>query len=222
MLAFLDRNYHSEWTGNRRGQKNQCPGVAQRGLRRGWEKAEKALNFSTPALCKVRPVVAWQDLCVSGSEGHKQWEENPWTMWVDGMPGGCDATEEPTFAQSAEQEEKKNKIGYWLLYQSRDFKKWFLWRKLWALRSGKDCVTWPGGEGIWCAALITMWDHLPPSQQSWAQMRNNREQNMTSSNFGGNSHSVSDILETARGKSERDKVSVSLWPLSSASVRIAD
>lgn len=23
------------------------------------------------------------------------------------MPGGCDATEEPTFAQSAEQEEKK-------------------------------------------------------------------------------------------------------------------
>lgn len=31
-----------------------------------------------------------------------------------------------------------------------------------------------------------------------------RAQNMTSGNFGGNSYSVSDILETARGKSETE------------------
>lgn len=50
-------------------------------------------------------------------------------------------------------------------------------------------------------------------------MRNNRDQYKTSSNFGGNSYSVSDILETARGKSERKKIAVFLWPVSSASLQ---
>jgi len=50
-------------------------------------------------------------------------------------------------------------------------------------------------------------------------MRNSRDQNKTSSIFRGNSYSMSDILETARGKSERDKVAVFLWLVSSASLQ---
>lgn len=50
-------------------------------------------------------------------------------------------------------------------------------------------------------------------------MRNNRDQNKSSSIFRGNKYSMSDMLETARGKSERDKIAVFLWLVSSASLQ---
>lgn len=45
-----------DWEGDR--TENQRTGVAERGWREDSEKAEEAFNFSTTALCNVRPVMA--------------------------------------------------------------------------------------------------------------------------------------------------------------------
>lgn len=46
-------------------------------LERGQQKkAGKTFHFSTTALCKAKPVMAWQDLYVSGNEGHRDEKKN--------------------------------------------------------------------------------------------------------------------------------------------------
>lgn len=101
----------------------------------------------------------------------QHWEENLWTVWVGGMPGGCDATEEPTFAQSADQGKKPREIT--TSVQRFKKKKWFIWRKLCAQCSGKDCVTWPG---VWGDLLCCSHHNVGPSASQPAEQGIDRKQ----------------------------------------------
>lgn len=89
-------------------------------------------------------MVAWQDLHVSGSEGHSNERK---------ILGQCELMEclesvmQPKNPHLPRVQSRGKQNQEILLHLSRDLKikkKNVSMRELWAHRGGKDCVTWPG------------------------------------------------------------------------------
>lgn len=158
--------FRMDWEGGRTG--NQCTGVAEWGLRGDSEKAQKAFDFSAAALFKVRPVMAWQDLCVREWRPQR-WEEKPWPVWTDGMPGECDAAEELAGCRSprlprVQSRNPSGKKPREVIASVQGFQNTILCGgncgnevlKSWGVKIRKDAVTWPG---VWVGFGMLLSSH---------------------------------------------------------------
>lgn len=151
--------------------------------RRQQKKAGKTFNFSTTALCKVKPVMAWQDLYVSGNEGHRDEKKNLGQCELVGCQEGAMQLKSWLAAEAHVCPEcragtllgKKNKRSYYICLGISKY--YFMWRELWewgteklGCKNKKGCCDLPGGlSGVWYAALVSSRckTRLPYSQRSW-------------------------------------------------------